>query len=371
MTSILYKRGKRGQVEQWSVRVESHTTDEDSPVDLIAESGQVGGVLTEYRRTILVGKNLGKRNETTPLEQAVSEAESLYQEKLDKGYTEHPSGVALMSYVRPMLALSYMERRSRVLWPNAAQPKLNGIRCVVIRNEDSLIFTSRNGKPFTGLQHLHEDLLKLMPANCVLDAELYKHGVPLQRISSLVRSSKKIDYDAIRENIQLHVFDVIVDNVTFTNRYDMLRKMFSGKDLDFVHRVNTYKVETESDCEALMDKFLQEGYEGLMLRSPNSLYLRDYRSEHLLKYKKFKDEEFRIVDAVEGKGVDKGCCIFVCATTDGKEFNVRCAATREERIEQFANKEKYIGKLLTVQFQEYTIYGIPEFPVGIAVRDYE
>ena len=31
----------------------------------------------------------------------------------------------------------------------------------------------------------------------------------------------------------------------------------------------------------------------------------------------------------------------------------------------------YIGEMLTVRYQELTDDGVPRFPVGIAIRDYE
>jgi DNA ligase-1 len=36
-----------------------------------------------------------------------------------------------------------------------------------------------------------------------------------------------------------------------------------------------------------------------------------------------------------------------------------------------ANPNDFIGKELTVQYQELTPKGIPRFPKGLAIRDYE
>ena len=45
--------------------------------------------------------------------------------------------------------------------------------------------------------------------------------------------------------------------------------------------------------------------------------------------------------------------------------------TREQRKEMFENGKNYIGKLLTVRFQEWSKDKIPRFPVGVQIRDYE
>ena len=37
----------------------------------------------------------------------------------------------------------------------------------------------------------------------------------------------------------------------------------------------------------------------------------------------------------------------------------------------FKNGDKYMGKMLTVKYQNLTDLGVPRFPVGIAFRDYE
>ena len=58
-------------------------------------------------------------------------------------------------------------------------------------------------------------------------------------------------------------------------------------------------------------------------------------------------------------------------TKEGKVFNCRPRGTREDRMELYKNGKKYIGKKLTICFQELTDDKVPRFPVGIAFRDYE
>ena len=45
--------------------------------------------------------------------------------------------------------------------------------------------------------------------------------------------------------------------------------------------------------------------------------------------------------------------------------------TRAEKKKLFQNAQDYIGEMLTVKFQDYTVAGIPRFPVGVTFRDYE
>ena len=93
--------------------------------------------------------------------------------------------------------------------------------------------------------------------------------------------------------------------------------------------------------------------------------------------KSMMDKEFPIVDFKEGKGQDIGTVIWICSINDAAaaspnmEFSVRPRGTRDERKVWFENAGTFIGKMLTVRFQEWSKDGIPRFPVGIAIRDYE
>jgi len=50
---------------------------------------------------------------------------------------------------------------------------------------------------------------------------------------------------------------------------------------------------------------------------------------------------------------------------------VRPEGTIAQREEHYKNYKKYIGKMLTVRFQNLTALGVPRFPVGVCIRDYE
>jgi len=63
--------------------------------------------------------------------------------------------------------------------------------------------------------------------------------------------------------------------------------------------------------------------------------------------------------------------IWKCKTKEGKEFEVRPVGTVESRSELLKNASKCIGKFLTVTYQELSEFGVPRFPVGKTIRDYE
>jgi DNA ligase-1 len=89
-----------------------------------------------------------------------------------------------------------------------------------------------------------------------------------------------------------------------------------------------------------------------------------------LKVKEFRDAEFRVLDAREGKGKMTGGVIWICENDVTKDtFECTMKVTMAERQRMFRNKEDYIDKLLTVRFFDRTDDKLPRFPVGIVFRD--
>ena len=158
-------------------------------------------------------------------------------------------------------------------------------------------------------------------------------------------------------------------NMTFDERWKLLNSLSPDLKICDLKIVNNF-----NELQQAHTKYVEDGYEGLIIRTMKGIYQPDHRSSSLLKFKSFKDDEFEIVDFKEGKGNDKGTIIFKCKTNAGGEdkfFEVRPRGTREERKEMFENGKDYIGKKITVKYFELTDENIPRFPVGIAIRDYE
>jgi hypothetical protein len=118
-------------------------------------------------------------------------------------------------------------------------------------------------------------------------------------------------------------------------------------------------------------KHIEEGHEGTMIRDKDSVYEVGQRSNYLLKFKDFQTEEYEIIGANTGQGRDANAVVWICKTKDGQQFTARPEGTIAQRENDYKNHEKFIGKMLTVRFQNLTALGVPRFPVGVTVRDYE
>ncbi len=163
-----------------------------------------------------------------------------------------------------------------------------------------------------------------------------------------------------------------VSDPGFSARFQDLEDRFhiAGEELP-VKLVETVEVNSEEEIQKYHDKWVQEGFEGIIIRNKDGKYKVKHRSKDLQKYKEFKDEEFEIIGGHEGTGSDAGTVVFEVKTQSGKTFSVRPRGTKELRSAMLQDLKSLIGKELTVRYQELSEDGIPIFPVGIEVRDYE
>lgn len=347
----------------WSCEV----VDKGEHAEIIVKFGKIDGKLQEKITIIDSGKNVGKANETSYLEQAILEAKSKWNKQIDKLYSVDRKEIE--KEFRPMLAKSFEDFEHKVSYPCFVQPKLDGCRLVTTTEK----FMSRNGKEWNTLSHLEDETRVMLDRgsslgfDVILDGELYLHNKSFQNIISAI---KRDETNAESENIEYWVYDIFVKNVPempFSNRKELLVALFKGQNK--VKNVPTYVANNKEEVEKLYKTFVEFGFEGAMIRNSNSVYRPDKRSEDLLKFKRFFDEEFEIVSHEEDKN---GHAVFYCVTEKGALFKVKPVGSDEDRREYLENATKYYNKMMTVRFFEWTSSQnpVPRFPVGI-IRDYE
>jgi DNA ligase-1 len=364
----LYCKSKTGKTQVWNIEVIG--------AKIRVSYGYEGGAVTVNEKTITSGKNLGKKNATTAAEQAVSEAKSTWDKKKTGGYAEslddaHVPGVADAAAVAaheailPMLAHDFHKRGKDIKLPCYVQAKLDGVRCIFKNG----ILTSRQGKVFPNMEHIVNDLKDV---ELVLDGELYSDTLSFQQFVGLVRKKKHNAAEKVLlRQVKYWVYDCVNDK-PFEERHGALKEMFYGaRAFGHVEMLSTDECRTKAELKGFHDRFVAEGKEGLIIRNKTGLYQLAARSKDLQKFKEFEDAEFTVVEFTDGEGSEKGLVIWVCETEDKKKFSVRPRGTHEDRAELFNDAESYVGKKLTVRYQELTEDGIPRFPVGIAFRDYE
>ncbi len=376
----LYGEAQTGKVKQWEICVFSN----ESGHGVIETShGYKDGKIQVNQKIITEGKNIGKKNETTPLQQAINEARSAWTKKKESGYSEAGQDVDDASSEvsdenngrskgisddapSVMLAHDFNKRGKDIKFPCFAQAKYDGVRCVAVPGKGLF---SRLKKTFPNLEHIKQEINKL-PPNIILDGELYSDSLTFQEIVGIVKRETLKKGDAEKQlKIKLHVYDLINDK-PYDERYINLQMLFKRYKFNYIELVKTVYCESIDKVKELHAGYVEDGYEGIMLRNIQGKY-KGARSCDLQKYKEFIDEEYTITDYTCGTGLEDGCVIWICQTESGKQFNVRPRGSREERQDLFINGDKYVGKKLTCRMQELTDDGIPRFPVGISIRDYE
>jgi DNA ligase-1 len=244
---------------------------------------------------------------------------------------------------------------------------LDGVRCI----SQGVELSSRTTKKFIGLDHIKEET-KNIPY--ILDGELYSEELDFQTLTGLINRKKNID-DKNMLKIKFYVYD-IVSNDDYEKRLLNLKKLFEINTFKYIKLHLTEECNTKEEIEKFHDEYVNKGYEGLIVRNKIGSYKEKYRSTNLQKFKKFTDSEFEIIGFTDGEGKEKGHIIWICKTDKGYRFYVRPKGSYEERSKLFKNGKKYIGKLLTVVYQELTNDGIPRFPTTRYggegdIRDYE
>jgi ATP-dependent DNA ligase len=186
---------------------------------------------------------------------------------------------------------------------------------------------------------------------------------------SLSRKTKPTEEDLQKSAtmLKLYVYDIYdtaQPQLTFTERNAIITYKLTWSIKDSIEISDTTAVSTTEELLAMEETYLTDDYEGIMVRVPDSVYKVDGRSEHLLKKKIFTDEEFEIIDILEGDAVWKGCAkIVIIKLPDGKTQGAGLKGDFETNRTRLLTKEQYIGKLATVCYFGKTNDGLLRFPV--------
>jgi len=358
----LYARASSGKVKQWTIR----TVDDL----IITEYGYLTGK-KQLSEKAAKPKNIGKSNETTPEEQAELEAQSLWKRQIDKGYIEDPETIPKEEEVQlflPMLAHSSDKKQHKIVYSCFVQPKLDGVRCLARVIDDQVVLWSRKGKLFDVPIELKAALRPVLKDGLVFDGELFHAGWTFQRIIRAVKKYREDDTPAL----QYWIYDAPHRDSPFYMRFDTLQAALSGVSSSNLVLTDTKLVKSWEEVVKKEQEYISEGYEGLIIRNLAGEYRYGHRSNDLLKLKRFQEEEFIILGVSEGIGKDSGTAIFACripGTTN--TFSVRPMGTVEVRERYWREGSSLIGKRLTVKYQGLSEDGVPRFPIGKTIRDYE
>lgn len=336
-----------------------------------SKTGEKGKVKTTGWTTC-ESKNVGRSNETTPEDQAKAEAKATYTKKLKNHYHFEEDQYTVRHYLEPMLAQTYAGDKDKIWLTNSGvitQPKLDGFRCILT----IMGAFSRKGEEFVAVPHILESLHTMFEnhPNVVLDGELYNHELKddFDELSSIIRKEKVTEEDLqkSRDLIKLYVYDIPSAGLEdYIERYASIGMLTQRYPSPYIEVVETNFAQNHATVRIQLEDYLQRGYEGLIIRldkdyiiegsNPKDLIKYDgyeigKRSQSLKKYKLFKDEEFELIAILAGKGSwSEYAKKVIVRLEDGQECDAGIKGNFAFCKKLIDNKEKYIGKQVTIRY---------------------
>jgi ATP-dependent DNA ligase len=369
---------------------------------LWSETGQDGGKTLRSAPTyISTGKNLGKKNATNIVQQAISEGMTKWNKNARKGgYVTSADQLATVQagHIKPMALHSLPAQPPEAkfditgtsYWKEGqgmyCSEKLDGNRLMAelnaTRSEVADLWGRGGDAPPNPLAHIRAELKRFAEVQqaqvvgLILDGEIYKHGLKHQLINGIVMNET-----ADSSELEYHVFDFVDAELTFHDRYKRLTEMFARAAAACPHikLVPETLLKTSAEIEAFYRKALRAGAEGIVLRNPEGKYeagaRKEVRSKNVLKLKPEFDSEYEIVGYEQGEGRDAGSIIWVLKMPNSTEtFTARPADTLENRRELYTEmatkfESAYKGRMLRIAYGDTTASGKPRFPRVVGFRD--
>jgi hypothetical protein len=287
----------------------------------------------------------------------------------------------------PMLCKTLKDNKPFEKHTYFGQWKINGERCIIKANQTDDLFQpiklryrSREGVDWTDklsyldeylLPKLSNEIIELMIEEGVgLDGELYLPGYTINQINSFIKNTELPQH----YQLQYWLYDLCIDNMSAILRNNKLcSNFYSNLALPTItkeqHLNNTerlvllprYEVKDIEQATILRDEFITNGFEGLVIRDDKAEYqFGGKRNNAMLKFKRKEDGKFLIVDIVpEGKRTNLPKFIL---RNDINDELFECTINKPQLEQELilANKDKYIGKYMLVQFRERS--GIKQVP---------
>lgn len=304
-------------------------------------------------------------------------------------------------------------------YPAIIQPKINGVRAVVLLEEFTptdlfstegfvrddkhyhAVIKTKEGLVYNiwHIEQLFNHLYQAFPeyANVAFDGEIYIRGEKVTSIGGAARNSR----NPLHKKLQFVNFDLSVPDLSNADRDELRFKIwrdYTAKFTSSAHNVmagriwenlsieghsmwdgftlivlNSNKCWDDNQALFYMQKAIEHGFEGAVIRDEAAEYKFGSRPSTMMKLKKFEDAEFECIGINHAGNPEDGIgfAVMLILKNDINDYNFTCTLTGtiQERLDILNNPP--IGKQVTVKFYERTKNGIPFHANVIGIRDYE
>lgn len=262
-----------------------------------------------------------------------------------------------------MLAKKFEEHSHKIKGNYIITEKLDGNRCVVIKDNGIVKSFTRQGKQYEGLEEIESDIANLPIDNVVFDGELIAdiQGSTIEVYAET--TSKARSKGSNKTGLVFHIFDMldleefqkgkslskcVARKARLTNLFETysiphckeVKPLYIGKDLSEVEKWTVHASEKE--------------WEGLMVNLDTFYTCK--RTDSILKVKTFKEADVRCLEVIEGTGknIGKLGSITIQFEHNDKLYECDCGSgfSDEERELYWKQPELIVGKIVTVGYFE-------------------
>jgi hypothetical protein len=371
----LFARDIKGNIKEWNIALLTNTEAKIS-------TGRLNGNLIE---TIIESPHIEKEIAS----RIAKKRKEGYVSLDDLKYTPY-TNLTINSYLesnlpifntdhnnnlKPMKCQKFQE--GKITYPAIAQPKLNGLRCVLRweTNElgegmfkykhESAKLRTKEGLEYH-MPHITDGLSKHLfvtadGTDLAYDGELYCHGMGLNKIKAscpMINTRGTLSNPSEDpSNISFHCFDVAIPDVL---QYDRLFFREELRNHNNIHVVGHIFVHSDEEVLAFRDQCIIGGYEGCVVRDIHSEYAFGFRPNFIRKCKKYLDSEFLIIDLIP-KPTDDSLPLFILKN-DINDETFECNPTGDwtTQREWMEDRLNLIGKWATVKYMERS--GVKKVP---------
>ncbi len=248
--------------------------------------------------------------------------------------------------------------------------KLDGVRCICRKEGNSVTFYSRNGKEFETLGNIAEEVKKI-PGNFVLDGEVCmvdENGAEdfqgimkeFRRKNHTIKNPKFLVFDCLTiEEFDNHKGKVKLSERLLRNPIEYIKPTPEGwYEFNTLALVDQVLIKTEDQFTEMVKDAELNGYEGIMVRK--NISYEGKRSHNLLKVKKFHDDEYTVLDCVNGnirwtengQQIERECLSSIIIEHKGCKVSVGSGFSKEQREYYLNRHEELVGKTVTIQYFE-------------------
>ena len=253
------------------------------------------------------------------------------------------------------------------------EPKLDGIRCLAIVEGSTAKLYTRAGKLITNFDDTLGRELAMLCDGCY-DGEIMSNDFTDLMRQVYRKENKDISdvYFSLFDYVPLNEWRSGVSKTSCRERYETLINIIYHRytvSFDYLKTVDRYTVDTDYDqIKAWHDEFVKLGYEGAMIKDIHAPYCfgRDWS---VMKFKAFFDADVPIVGMLEGTGKHSGKLGSFVVDYKGVEVRVGSGLTDELREQIWLDKDKHVGRIIEVRYQEETPDGSLRFPTFVCFRN--